>query len=67
MGALPKKKMAKSRSRKRHGQLKINQPTIVTCQHCHQPMLAHTMCPQCGYYREKEIISPKKVKKVTRS
>jgi large subunit ribosomal protein L32 len=55
---VPKKKTSRSRrdSRRAHHD-KTNAPTVVDCPKCHEPMLAHRVCPTCGQYAGREIIS----------
>ena len=53
-----KKKMVKSKNRhERRSTWKIDKPTIATCKHCHEPVLPHRVCSNCGYYDGKEIIA----------
>ncbi|HHY38621.1 MAG TPA: 50S ribosomal protein L32 [Clostridia bacterium] len=54
--AVPKKKMSKSRRDMRKSQWKLVAPKIVTCPRCHQPKLPHRVCPNCGYYRNREVV-----------
>jgi large subunit ribosomal protein L32 len=35
---------------------------VIACPHCKQPKLNHRVCPECGFYGDKEVI--KKAKKV---
>ena len=57
---LPKRRHSKSRGAKRRTHWKLGLPTLVECSHCHQPRLPHRICPNCGYYDGKEVITPKK-------
>jgi large subunit ribosomal protein L32 len=57
---LPKRRHSKSRGAKRRTHWKLSLPTLVECSHCHQPKLPHRICPNCGYYNEKEVIAPPK-------
>jgi ribosomal protein L32 len=34
----------------------LKTPTLVSCKKCSKPVLAHTLCENCGTYREKEMI-----------
>jgi len=54
--AMPKRKASHSRSRKRALHKKAESPAISLCPNCHEPKLAHRVCPSCGYYGEREII-----------
>ena len=67
MGALPKKKQAKSRSRKRKGALRIKVPELVKCTNCKKEILSHTVCKYCGFYKNKEVIKKEAETKVTRA
>jgi large subunit ribosomal protein L32 len=67
MAALPKKKLARSRSKKRYATKGYSTPKLAVCDSCGQKKLPHTLCPNCGSYKGKVIIKPKesvKVKKV---
>lgn len=52
----PKKKFSKSRRDKRAAQWKIAPPALVACPRCHEPKLPHRACPNCGYYRERQVV-----------
>ena len=30
---------------------------FVSCPQCHEPKLPHRVCPDCGYYKGKEVVS----------
>lgn len=55
---VPKRRHSHSRSRKRKANWKIKPPALTTCSHCHQPKLPHRVCPNCGYYDDKEVMTP---------
>jgi large subunit ribosomal protein L32 len=57
----PKRKSSQGRRDRRRSQdaLKVNQ--FVVCSHCGELRLPHTVCPNCGYYKGREVIAkPKK-------
>lgn len=54
--AVPKKRLSKSRGRRRRAHWKLNLPGIVECPQCHETKLSHRICPNCGYYKGKEVI-----------
>ncbi|MCK4224266.1 MAG: 50S ribosomal protein L32 [candidate division Zixibacteria bacterium] len=56
---LPKRRHSKSRGAKRRTHWKLSIPNIVECPHCHQPKLPHRICPNCGYYKGRQVITPK--------
>ena len=58
--AVPKKKHSKSRSRKRRAQYKLKStPQMMECNHCGAVKLMHRACPSCGYYRGRQVITPR--------
>ncbi len=57
--ALPKRRHSRARGRKRRTHWKLTAPNVVECPQCHQPKLPHHICPQCGYYKGKLVITPK--------
>jgi large subunit ribosomal protein L32 len=59
--AVPKRKLSKARTRRRKATWKgkLKTPNLVECNHCHEKKLPHIICPNCGYYNGKQIISVK--------
>jgi large subunit ribosomal protein L32 len=55
--ALPPKKHSKSRKNRRRAHDKLVQPTLSICPQCKEPKRPHYICPNCGYYKDKEVIS----------
>jgi large subunit ribosomal protein L32 len=57
MAPQPKSKNSKgSRGRRRaHDALKARQ--LVRCDNCRELKLPHTVCPHCGTYRGREVIT----------
>jgi ribosomal protein L32 len=58
--AVPKRHVSRWRRRMRRSQQKLSGPTVVRCDHCHEPKLSHGVCPSCGYYRGRQILAVKK-------
>jgi len=56
MGGVPKQRHTKSRRDKRRSQIFLRGPSLTVCPHCKKPCLAHTICKNCGYYQDREII-----------
>ncbi|MEW6188531.1 MAG: 50S ribosomal protein L32 [Actinomycetota bacterium] len=54
--AVPKRKISRSRRDKRRAHWRISMPTFSECPQCHQPKLAHRVCPNCGYYGGKRVM-----------
>jgi len=65
MGALPKKKVSKSRRGKRRNHLGARVPALELCPQCHSPKLPHHVCPTCGSYAGREIIEVESPRKKT--
>ena len=54
--AVPKKKKSKSKRNMRRSHDSINMPNVATCPQCHEPVLPHHVCPECGTYKGKTIV-----------
>ncbi|MDD2964245.1 MAG: 50S ribosomal protein L32 [Bacteroidales bacterium] len=52
----PKRKWSKTRTAKRRTHYKATAPTIASCSNCGSPVLYHRVCPECGYYRGKQVM-----------
>lgn len=50
-------RQSKSRVRKRRAMWKLSAPNLTECPQCHKLKLSHQVCPACGYYKSREIIS----------
>ncbi len=57
MGALPKKKRPRSMQRSRWSHSAHKPLTLSSCPHCSSMKLPHRVCPECGYYAGKEVVS----------
>ncbi len=56
--AVPKQKKSKSKSRSRRAQyLKMKIPNLGECTNCGTPRPSHTVCPVCGFYKNKIVIN----------
>ena len=56
MGALPKRKYAKTRQRLRRQHHVQRRATVVTCPTCREPVVAHQVCYHCGRYRGRQVL-----------
>lgn len=52
----PKKKFSKSRRDKRAANWKLTAPNLEACPRCHEPKLPHRVCPNCGTYRDRQVV-----------
>jgi len=55
--AVPKRKRSQSRVKRTRGNIFIKTPTLVKCPKCGKPVLPHTICGYCGFYKGKEYIN----------
>lgn len=55
----PKRRHSNQRTRKRRTHDKVHPASVSTCQNCHAPKKAHYVCPACGYYNGKPVVSIK--------
>ena len=55
--AVPKRKMGRARTNaRRSSNDKIAAPARSTCPQCGEVKLPHRVCPNCGYYHDREVI-----------
>lgn len=52
-----KRRRSRARSANRRAHWKLREPTLVECPQCHAPMRTHRVCPSCGYYAGRKVIS----------
>lgn len=64
--AVQTKKVSKSRTRRRHSMRQrinmkklISKTNVVKCSNCGADKLAHRVCPTCGYYKGKQVMTIK--------
>jgi len=60
--AVPKKKKSKSRRDMRRSHDNVKLPNVTTCPHCHEPVLPHHVCTECGTYKGKTILKTEESK-----
>lgn len=56
---VPKRRTSKQRKRQRRAHWKIEAPKLTKCPQCHELMIPHRACPDCGYYNGREVIAVK--------
>ena len=58
--AVPKRKHSKARRDKRRSNVwKIEAPQLVRCPQCNEYKRLHRVCPNCGYYRGRQVVAVK--------
>jgi len=58
--AVPKRKTSKWRRDQRRAQsffARLKVPSLSECPNCGERILPHRVCPYCGHYKGKEIIT----------
>jgi large subunit ribosomal protein L32 len=58
--AVPKKKTSKSRRDTRRAHDALTAPGVSICPQCKEPKQSHRVCPSCGTYKGKEIVTSEK-------
>lgn len=61
--ALPKRKHTQARRDKRRSHLTPHLVSLTRCPQCANSILPHHVCPQCGFYRRRQILEVAKDKK----
>lgn len=56
MTPLPKRKVSKGRRDRRRAHDALKARNLTTCNNCGSMRLPHTVCPECGYYKGREVI-----------
>ncbi len=52
MGAVPKKKPSRARTKRRKAVwMQLKETKLVPCPRCHELMVPYHICHNCGYYR----------------
>ncbi len=60
MTPLPKRKLSKGRRDRRRAHDALTARNLVPCGNCGELRLPHTVCPKCGFYKGREVISMEK-------
>jgi len=59
----PKRKISKGRRDRRRAHDALEGNNLVACPNCGEMALPHTVCPNCGFYKGREVIEIKKDEK----
>ncbi|MCL5970192.1 MAG: 50S ribosomal protein L32 [Patescibacteria group bacterium] len=59
----PKKRHSRARQGKRRAAIKLRVRSTILCSNCQNPVLPHTICKNCGFYKGKGVIDVNKKKK----
>ena len=54
--AVPKQRKTKSRRNQRRSHIHLKAPAFGVCPKCGKPVMPHTVCQNCGYYKGEMVI-----------
>lgn len=57
--AVPKKKKSQSKTRMRRAQYRVEFPALVRCPNCKAYRVSHRVCPECGHYGGRQVLTIK--------
>ena len=60
MGPQPKRKISSGRRDRRRANDALTASALVQCSNCNEMRLPHKVCPNCGYYRGREVVKVQK-------
>ena len=56
---VPKRRMSKMRLRTRRAANRAKAPELSCCAQCGARIMQHRVCPSCGYYKGKQVLTVK--------
>jgi len=56
---VPKKRTSAQKRDQRRANWKFSPAAVVECPKCHEPKAPHQVCPSCGHYKDREVVSAK--------
>lgn len=57
--AVPRAKVSKAVTKRRRGvNMHLDAPHLVPCNNCGNLTLQHHVCPKCGFYKGRQVITP---------
>lgn len=59
----PKRKLSKGRRDRRRAHDAVTLPNLIACTNCGSMILSHKVCPNCGFYKGREVVEIKKKEK----
>jgi large subunit ribosomal protein L32 len=54
---VPKRRHSRTRGAKRRTHYKLSPLSVSTCPECNEPKLPHRVCPKCGKYDGRTVIT----------
>jgi len=59
----PKRRHSRQRKGKRRASITLSLERTVKCSNCGSPFLSHSVCKNCGFYKDKQVLNLKKNEK----
>ncbi|MBQ1629110.1 MAG: 50S ribosomal protein L32 [Treponema sp.] len=57
--AVPRSKTSKAVTKRRQTiNMKLEEPQLVECSNCGNLIQSHRVCPKCGFYRGRQVLTP---------
>jgi len=56
MPPLPKRKTSRTRRDRRRSHHALKAKNLVQCSNCNEMRLPHRVCPNCGHYKNREVV-----------
>ena len=57
--AVPRSKTSKAVTKRRQTiNMRLEAPNLVECNNCDNLVKQHHVCPKCGFYRGRQVITP---------
>lgn len=54
---VPTQRHTKAKRNQRRMHIFLEKPVLIFCPKCGKPILPHTVCPNCGYYKGREVVN----------
>lgn len=59
---VPARRHSKTRTRSRRAHHALKRVAILLCEHCQAPLLPHTACKACGFYKGRQVLNVSRAK-----
>ncbi|MFP4501784.1 MAG: 50S ribosomal protein L32 [Candidatus Hydrogenedentota bacterium] len=56
---VPKRRTGRTRRDMRRSHHAMKSPNLTECQSCGERIRPHRVCPKCGHYKDRLVVSPK--------
>jgi large subunit ribosomal protein L32 len=63
--AVPKRRTSRSKQGHRRSHHAVTPIQVQYCKQCNEPVMAHRVCPNCGFFQGRVVVVPKEEKKAS--